>query len=593
MEENKNNALEKARALQRSPEKEKKQPAKKKPKTSLQKRRELLEKKREERQRANAEKKLELERIKAHKEAEKEKAKNARKREKQKLIASRKQQKEQLKAERLKRKEFLQNESRKDREKRLKEEREERQALRRSQAQERKHKRELKAKERQKRRERNRGLGGWVTAVVTLGIATLVLSSVLMYDFLMPTQSDQTLEASYQRSFYDTVEHVENMDLNLSKFFASKDNSAKQLYLVDTFVNAELAENDLGQLPLQDESKFYTTKLVNQVGDYTKYLNKKLVNGESLTDEEMASLMQLYEANKTLKNSLVEMMGEMGNDFSFATLNEEGNVVTEKFNNLQNLSVNYPELIYDGPFSDGINDRVVKGLSGASINSNQAQDIFNERFAEYGLENVKIDGEASGYIECYNVSGEKDGELLFSQISKTGGKLIMFSYAGSCKEMNIDQADAIDNALKFIAQEGLENMSPVWVNFAHNVYTINFAVEKDGVIFYGDLIKVRVCAETGKVIGYEASSYYTNHTERVISKPSLTSEQAREKVSNNIEIDTVRLCLVPIGTSSEKLCYEFSGSYDGSIYYAYIDALNGKQLELFMVIEGSEGSLLM
>ncbi|MBO5068619.1 MAG: PepSY domain-containing protein, partial [Clostridia bacterium] len=91
----------------------------------------------------------------------------------------------------------------------------------------------------------------------------------------------------------------------------------------------------------------------------------------------------------------------------------------------------------------------------------------------------------------------------------------------------------------------------------------------------------------------EANSYYTNHTERVIGSPSLTEKQAMAKVSDNIEIDSVRLALVPIGTKSEKLCYEFSGEYDGSTYYVYIDAVSGRQVEMFKVIDGTEGQLLM
>ena len=59
------------------------------------------------------------------------------------------------------------------------------------------------------------------------------------------------------------------------------------------------------------------------------------------------------------------------------------------------------------------------------------------------------------------------------------------------------------------------------------------------------------------------------------------------------ENDTARLALVPIGLKSEKLCYEFSGEYDGSTYYVYIDANTGRQVEMFKVIESTEGTLLM
>ena len=55
----------------------------------------------------------------------------------------------------------------------------------------------------------------------------------------------------------------------------------------------------------------------------------------------------------------------------------------------------------------------------------------------------------------------------------------------------------------------------------------------------------------------------------------------------------MRLAVVPIGQTSEKLCYEIAGLYDGSTFYVYIDAISGKQVEMFKVIESTEGTLLM
>ena len=53
------------------------------------------------------------------------------------------------------------------------------------------------------------------------------------------------------------------------------------------------------------------------------------------------------------------------------------------------------------------------------------------------------------------------------------------------------------------------------------------------------------------------------------------------------------LAVVPIGSESEKLCYEFSGRYDGTLFYVYIDAKFGKQVEMFKVIDSNEGELLI
>ena len=213
--------------------------------------------------------------------------------------------------------------------------------------------------------------------------------------------------------------------------------------------------------------------------------------------------------------------------------------------------------------------------------------------ADVAIKDVESVGSSNGDIECYNVQATVNGDILYAQISKAGGELIMFSYAGSCNAVHCDGDDATEKATEFLTSLGLKNMKPVWINLSNNVYTINFAYDINGVTVYPDLIKVRVCAETQMIIGMEARSYYTNHTDRVLSKPALTKAQAVKHVSSNIEVSTCRLALVPIGTASEKLCYEFSGEYDGSTYYVYIDALTGKQVEMFKVIESTEGTLLI
>lgn len=451
-----------------------------------------------------------------------------------------------------------------------------------------------KAEQKRRDKEQNRGKGGYIAAIISLGIATLVLSSVLTFTFLMPTESDNTLEASYHRSFYDAVEQVNNMDLNLSKVLATKDKATMQGYLLDLAVNSELAENDIGELPLHDENKYYTTKLINQIGDFAKYLNKKLANGESLSQSDVTSLKSLYEANASLKDTLYKSMSNMDEDFSFASMQDDGdNILLQNLNELQNLSVEYPELIYDGPFSDGLDRKEIKGLKNTPVTQADAKDKFIKIFASYGVTDVTLEGESQGVIECYNVAGTVKEENLYAEFSKKGGELIMFDYQGSCGEVNYMEDSAREKAEEFLASLGLKNMKAVWSNLGDNVYTFNFAYEQDGVIVYSDLIKVRVCAETNMVIGLEASTYYTNHTERTISSPKISEKEARENVLEGLEIQNGRITLIPIGNSSEKLCYEFEGEMNGETFYVYIDALNGRQVEMFKVIQSSDGSLLM
>lgn len=596
MEEKKNNAVEKAERILSGKEgenPERAERAKTAPKKSS-------------RAKEREKKRLAAARKKAHRLAEKQKAKAAAIREKNRRKAELKQRKAAVKAEKERRRDMLKNETEKQREARITEEKAAKARYREQKAEnrekERRRKMQLKAakaerrdKNRQKRKERNRGTGGWLAAVISLGVCSLVLASVLTFTFLMPTESDNMLETSYRRSFYDTVEQVNNMDLNLSKVLASKDGVAQQTYLVDLAVNSELAENDIQQLPLKDESKYYTTKTINQIGDYAKYLGKKLAEGQELSDEDRQNLTMLYKVNAEIKAALDRMTEGMGPDYSFSALSEgsAGDIVISNFSDLENLSVEYPELIYDGPFSDGQDRIEAKGLGTGTITERQAEEMFIKLFADYSPANVRAEGYTEGVIRCINVYGETDGEQMLAQFSETGGKLIMFSYAGRCESVEYDGDTAAEKALSFLSAMGIEGMKPVWINLANNVYTINIAAEQDGVIIYSDLIKVRVCARTANVIGVEAAGYFINHTERVIAKPALTVKQAKAKVFSGIDVITSRLAVIPVGENSEKLCYEFSGTYDGSTYYVYIDAATGRQVEMFKVIKSTEGELLM
>ncbi len=436
---------------------------------------------------------------------------------------------------------------------------------------------------------------GYISAIISLSVATLSLACLLTYNFVMPSSEEKALEASYQRAFYDTVKEVDTIDVNLSKALATADTASMQNYLVDVSINAELLENNVQSLPLSDESKFNTTKLINQVGDYSKYLNKKLNAGESLTKEDRDTLYKLYQLNLNLKEMLDESAKNMGGDFSFISMMDEKktNALRDGFNRLENLSVEYPELIYDGPFSDGKDAREIKGLTGEDIDLSIAKEIFSKAFSDYEVKDVKALGKTNSAIECYAVQGLVKGQTLYAQITVKGGKLAMFAYAGSCNDTLVEQEQATSKAQEFLSKVGYNDMKPVWINLADSVYTINFAVEKGGVVCYPDLVKVRVCAQTNMVIGLEATSYLTNHVERKIPSPVITSVVAESLLSKDMLILSSRLCVVPKGEQSEELCYEFECSFNGDTYYVYISAISGKQIEMFKVISSTEGDLLM
>ncbi|MCQ2398997.1 MAG: germination protein YpeB [Clostridia bacterium] len=449
-----------------------------------------------------------------------------------------------------------------------------------------------------KDKEKNKkdGLGGWLAAVIALGCSTVILAGALTYTVLFPSASDYALEAGYEQSFYDTVTYVDNLDLNLSKFLATGDESAEQKYLNVVAVNAELCENDLGRLPLPDESRYYTTKLVNQVGDYAKYLSNKLIDGERITSGEYESVRALYGGIVALKESLNEILLSKGGVNFMNTDSDE--FVIKNFDELQELSAEYPELIYDGPFSDATKDKTPKGLTGEDVSDEEAGSTFVATFSSYGVRDVEKLGETDGEIPSYSFSANSDYGTIYAQISKAGGKVIMFTIAGNdgTGEGYSDEgatSEMIDYAEQFLESIEIFGMQAVWSANVNGYSVINFAFESDGVIVYPDMVKVKISLATGMVSGMDGVSYYFNHIERDIPTPSVSEETASESLSVNMEVKNVRKVIAPKGELGEELCYEFAGDVDGSTFYVYISAVTGRQIEMFKVVEGTEGVLLM
>ncbi len=457
-----------------------------------------------------------------------------------------------------------------------------------------------KRKERRKNQNRSRGIGGWITAVVTLGCAVLVLGSLLslsIFTDYLEFNKVNTNSASSQRSFYDFVGYVDNLETNMSKMMVSTDSQGQQKILSDIVVQSSLAEESLASLPIMDESKYLTSKFINQVGDYAKYLNNRLIYGGNLTEKDKENLLQLYNVNKNLKQTLSSLSAKINQNYDFSALskNDANDIIVAQFNDIEKNSMEYPEMIYDGAFSDGVMGKKPKGLMGDKINELQAQEIFKSIFSSYGVEEVKIDGKTqNGEITCFNVLSKtkKNGEV-YAQISEIGGKLIMFNAYRDCTKNNTSTEQSVAIAQEFLTKIGLKDMTCVWSYSSGATEYLNFAYEQDGIIVYPDLVKIKVCKERGVVSGIDADNYYMNHELRQIETPKCTLEQAYDKVSEQIKVLSSSVAITPTGGGQERLSYEFIGETENGTFYIYLDANTLKQTDIFKVVETEQGRLLI
>lgn len=592
MEQEKNNAKEKVEKVEKNVQKENSDKIKKdneqkrakervknarlkKEKEALKEREKKIKKERKEQ-----EKKLKQEK-KEREKNQKEKIKIAKKQEKERLLREKRDLKEQLKEEKREKKLALKNETKEEKRARIS-------AIKQEKARQRQQKRNLK---------KNKGsIGGWLAAVISLGTACLALVSVLTFYMMGDRRfSSNDFSYSYRQNFSDLVDYVDNIDVNLCKVLVSSDEREQQKLFGEISSQSQLAEHGLQNLPISYENKYNTAKFINQLGDYSKYLNNRLIDGFSITEEEYSNVEMLYERNVILKNNLLSINNEIKGGAKIEELFKDGDSFGVKtFAEMENQSLDYPQLIYDGPFSDGLTNREVKGLTGEKISSTEAEEKFKNYFEGYALNTFEFLGEVNGQYEGYNFRAQdENGVEVFAQISKKGGKLLNFNYSKECKEGSLSERECIAKGEKFLKSLGIRGMKAVWAETNGYMTTVNYAYEQDGVIYYSDLIKLNICREKGQVFGMEARNYYLNHTEREDVTFKLSKNEALLKVNSDMEIESVRKAVVPFGTTSEKACWEVAGEINGSKYYIYVDALNGREVNIFKVVETDEGNLLL
>ena len=448
----------------------------------------------------------------------------------------------------------------------------------------------------EKREKRTRGVGGWIAAVVSLGCAVLILGTLLTFNLMYMSDSKQLLGSSYERAYYDLAGCIDNIDVNLSKLEVTSSPALQQRLLTDIIVQSELAESELQALPLEDESKYATGKYINQLGDYSKMLSYKIASGGEITDDDMEMLYEFHRRNGNLQSTLSKISKEKGKSFNFTSLlkPEKDNAVISNFGELENNSVEYPKMIYDGPFSDGLEVKQARGLKESEITRAQAAERFNALFADYRPKDAEVVNEGEGSLATYNVeAATESGYYIYAQMAKRGGRLVLFNCYEPCEEEKFTLDECREIAEVFVKKAGFEDMAPVWESSSRAVAQFNFAHVKDGVVVYPDLVKVNVCMERGLVSAVEATSYYYNHTDREIPEANISRAQAEAAVSPSLNVTKVRKAVIPVGDGKETLAYEVFGESGGRQFFVYVDAVSGVEREIFEVVETEEGRVII
>ncbi len=512
-------------------------------------------------------------------------------------IAAMKERRAERKAARAERRDLIKHESREAKRERIAEEkrakREAAKAKRDKRLAEKKAKREHRLKVRAQRnekrqgRERTPGFGGWLAAVISLGVTTLALATIVTFGWINMDAMQADMAGGYTQSLYELNAIVDDLDADLARARVSSSAGDRVRVFADIALESENAELVLERFPLEIQTTERLSSFINDMGRGAKSMLYTVANGGELSARQIERLDYMYETNAKVKSELNKLMENTCESDMIAAMRGKDCALADSFAVIQNNVFGEESRMQrkHKPHSPSYLG------GGEEISASNAEEVAKRLFGDYNVSDARCTGEADGRIALYNVNlTVPDGEMLV-QISKIGGKVVSFDSFKDCSEHNFSVDRCVDIAEDFLTKIGYDGLQAVWASENGTTCNLHFAPVQGGAVIYSDLVMVKVCEERGIVTGMEASSYVMRHRERDIPAPSISEEEAKSSINGNVEVTSVRTAVIPF-MGKDRLCYEFFGNMNGVDYYVYVDAETGEELEVRTVIGTAQGNII-
>ena len=448
--------------------------------------------------------------------------------------------------------------------------------------------------------EKSRNIHAWLYALLIAGIIAALIWAFMLNKSVKALEIDR--ENQYNRAFHEMTGYINDIDTLLSKAQLASSPAELATLSSDIFRQSAEAKSCLGQLPTSEIQLENTSKFLSQVGDYTYVLSQAMINGTKISQEEYENLASLNQYASSLKDALVDIQLQLYNgDIRFSDRSAQkkinsaeaaGNDILVDLENIEKSFEEYPSLIYDGPFSDHIeNQQSVMINDKNEISQEEARKKAEEFLGSQGKDLYFEGMTENTAIDAYNFSKNTDDGHLCISVTKRGGYVLYFLRSVTVGEENFDVSSATENALAYLNEHGFTNMVSSYYQKDNGIATINFAYSQDGVVCYSDLIKVRVALDTGNVVGIETKGYLMNHKYRDAVVPAITLDEAKSKISTNLDVTSTTLAVVPKDSLKEVLCYEFKGVFQDKNFIIYVNADNGREEKILLLLEDENGIL--
>ncbi len=396
----------------------------------------------------------------------------------------------------------------------------------------------------------------FLTVGIFLALAILLL--FLNAQMRRAASAELALSESTLAAVADAASESSSLVLTVEKLLVSASTEQSAALLTQIALSADRVQRSVGELPDAQGERASIQAFLTSLSDQATALLTNLAMGMPITAEIRADLANDLDGLRLLSTELSLAQNTL---LTGAPLREAmaASEVTAK--------PTAQELAH------------YRALPSTEVNSGTALQIAKEFVGVEKVTSVAHAPDTNGALPAFGVTVQTEDLQLNLEVTRRGGKILLMMPETADFPIRKTVEECTASALQFLSDKGFPRMEAPYYQLYDGLCVLTCVYSEQNVLIWPDRVLVQVRMDTGEVVGLEARSFWQNHYPRRLADPVLSEQEARALLSDEAQVTSARLCLLP-QNKQERLCWQFTVQHGDGTFLVYIDSLTGQELRL-------------
>ncbi|WP_067933647.1 PepSY1/2 domain-containing protein [Alicyclobacillus kakegawensis] len=393
------------------------------------------------------------------------------------------------------------------------------------------------------------------------------------------------VQSRYAGTFHNLTSDVSHLEEEMGKALITADVASFQEHLRNIWRMTSIAQEDVGNLPLQLMPMHNTQQFLSNV---SKTMDNWLTEGVAPTQANVHRQLQtMYMNAHKLSNSLMQMQGTvLDRNLNWMT-------VTQALQQRQQKT--------DNQIIDGF--QKMDGAAGAFVETQNTPSTPHRPSTKALSGQAKITGSAAraavarmlgvavgsdwkvtltdkgAHVPEYIVTGSTKWGHLRAFVSQPGGHVLSYQLDYRPGKGTYDFGSAARAAQVWLQRNGFGTVEPLNSYQYDHVAYFMFAPVYQGAAVMSQTLSVKVALDKGGIIGYDGSNYFYYPVTHVPSRV-YTASQLQKRLHPAFQVRMERECIVRDKNGDYQPAVAFYGVENGETYRVYMNAHNGREMAI-------------